>query len=60
MTHERHTMTTDELRARFARKATLSPEHHDALTRVTPTDDRPVVLYTMGTDTPMTERKADR
>lgn len=52
-------MTTDELRARFARKATLSPEHHDALTQLTPTvDDRPVVLYMMGTDTPVTERKA--
>lgn len=51
-------MTTDELRARFARKATLSPEHHDALTQLTPTDDRPVVLYMMGTDTPVTDRTA--
>lgn len=45
----------DELRAMFARRANLSDEHHDALTRINPTtDDRPVVLYDMGTDIPMT------
>lgn len=49
-------MTADELRARFARKANLSADHHDALTRLTETDGRPVVLYLMGTDTPASDR----
>ncbi len=45
------TITVEELRRRFARKANLSPEHHDALTKLTETDGRPVVLWEMGTDT---------
>ena len=49
-------MTAEELRAKFARKAMLSDEHHDALIKLDITDgDRPVVLYMMGTDTPMKE-----
>lgn len=43
-------MTTEELRARFARKANLTPEHHDHLLKLDITDDRPVILFDMGTD----------
>lgn len=43
-------MTADELRARFSRKVNLSDDHHDALTKLSETDGRPVVLWEMGTD----------
>ena len=44
------TLTVEELRQRFARKANLSPEHHEALSKLTETNPRPVVLWEMGTD----------
>ena len=47
-------MTTEQLRAKFARKANLTDEHHDALVKLEPTDPTttPVVLFELGTDLP--------
>ena len=52
--HMQHTqqISTEDLRARFARKANLSDEHHDALVNLTETDGRPVVLFDLGTEHP--------